>query len=188
MASRSVMCPTTAPSTGCRSRRRRGRCRSSMAIPFVGSHPGRASGISAGCGGQPLPAAMWGLSLGWNAIFSELSVDDLGKVSESGVSRVTGGLSFRPGRCTGHAEVGDRRRAGAELACGLKLLLGGSEAGLESGDFAEPAFAVGFGDAVVEVVADLDQALCLSRVGSKQRTSDATVLMQARRSEVAGAG
>src|SRR4029077_14950433 len=46
----------------------------------------------------------------------------------------------------------------------------------------------GFGDAVVEVVADLDQALCLSRVGSKQRTSDATVLMQARRSEVAGAG
>ena len=131
---------------------------------------------------------MWGLSRGWNAIFSELSVDDLGKVSESGVSRVTGGLSFRPGRCTGHAEVGDRRRAGAELACGLKLLLGGSEAGLESGDYAEPAFAAGFGDAVVEVVADLDQALCLSRVGSKQRTSDATVLMQARRSEVAGAG
>ena len=74
------------------------------------------------------------------------------------------------------------------MACGLKLLLGGSEAGLESGDFAEPAFAAGFGDAVVEVVADLDQALCLSRVGSKQRTSDATVLMQARRSEVAGAG
>ena len=58
------MCPTTAPSTACRSRRRRGRCRSSMAVPFVGSHPGRASGISAGCGGQPLPAAMWGLSLG----------------------------------------------------------------------------------------------------------------------------
>ncbi len=27
------MCPTTAPSTGCRSRRRRGRCRSSMAVP-----------------------------------------------------------------------------------------------------------------------------------------------------------
>ena len=57
------MRPTTAPGTACRSRRRRGWCRSSMAVPFVGSHPGRASGISAGCGGQPLPAAMWGLKL-----------------------------------------------------------------------------------------------------------------------------
>ena len=37
-------------------------------VRFAGSHPGRVSGISAGCGGQPLPAAMWGLSLGWNAI------------------------------------------------------------------------------------------------------------------------
>src|SRR6476659_11044836 len=75
MASRSVMCPTTAPSTACRSRRRRGRCRSSMAVPFVGSHPERASGISAGYFGQPLPAAMWGLSLGWNAHLLDLDFD-----------------------------------------------------------------------------------------------------------------
>jgi len=58
-----------------RSRRRRGRRRSSMAVPFVGSHPERASGISAGYFGQPLPAAMWGLSLGWNAHLLNLDFD-----------------------------------------------------------------------------------------------------------------
>jgi hypothetical protein len=42
--------------------------------------------------------AMSDSSRGWNAIFSELSVDDLGKVSESGVSRVTERVIVRPRR------------------------------------------------------------------------------------------
>jgi len=38
----------------------------------------------------------------------------------------------------------------------VQLLLGGGEGRFESGDLAEPALALGLGDAVVEVVADFD--------------------------------
>jgi hypothetical protein len=52
--------------------------------------------------------------------------------------------------------------------------LGGGcgEADLESFDFAEPALLAGFGDAVVQVVADAGQAGPLGRVGAQQGAAD----------------
>ncbi len=50
---------------------------------------------------------------------------------------------------------------------------GGGEADLESFGFAGPAFAFGFGDAGVEVVADLLQAVALGGVDSQEWASDA---------------
>jgi hypothetical protein len=47
-----------------------------------------------------------------------------------------------------------------------EFVSGGGEADVEPVDFAEPAFGVGFGDAVEEVVADLNQSGSLGRVGS----------------------
>jgi hypothetical protein len=45
-----------------------------------------------------------------------------------------------------------------------EFVLGSGEADLESFDFAEPAFALGFGDAGGEVVADLGEAVALGGV------------------------
>ena len=57
--------------------------------------------------------------------------------------------------CVGKAEV-DSGGGRAPVDLG-KFVVGSGEADLESFDFAEPAFAFGFGDAGGEVVADLDQ-------------------------------
>ena len=54
-----------------------------------------------------------------------------------------------------------------------EFAVGAGEADLESFGFAEPAFAVGFGDAVDEVVADLDDAGSLGWVGPVHRASEA---------------
>ncbi len=56
------------------------------------------------------------------------------------------------------------------LSCGEGVELGEfvagcGEADVESVHFAEPAFVVGFGDAVDEVVTDLDQPVPLGWVG-----------------------
>jgi len=51
------------------------------------------------------------------------------------------------------------RELGEFVACS-------SEAEVQTVDFAEPAFTVGFSDAGGEVVADVDQPLALDRVGS----------------------
>jgi hypothetical protein len=50
---------------------------------------------------------------------------------------------------------------------------GGGEADLESFGFAGPAFAFGFGDAGVEVVADLLQAVALGGVDAQEGAPDA---------------
>jgi hypothetical protein len=52
---------------------------------------------------------------------------------------------------------------GGELG---EFVWGGGEADVQPVDFAQPAFGVGFGDAVEEVVADLDQSGSLGRVRS----------------------
>jgi hypothetical protein len=49
---------------------------------------------------------------------------------------------------------------------------GGGEADLESFGFSGPALAFGFGDAGVEVVADLLQAVALGGVGAQEGASD----------------
>jgi hypothetical protein len=49
---------------------------------------------------------------------------------------------------------------------------GGGEADLESFGFAGPAFAFGFGDAGVEVVADLFQAVALGGVDAQEGAPD----------------
>ena len=46
-----------------------------------------------------------------------------------------------------------------------ELVADGGEADVESVDFTEPAFEVGFGDAVDKVVVDLDQSGPLGGVG-----------------------
>jgi hypothetical protein len=51
--------------------------------------------------------------------------------------------------------------------------VGRGEADLESFGFAGPAFAFGFGDAGVEVVADFFQAVPLGGVDSQERAPDA---------------
>ncbi|MGW7622316.1 hypothetical protein ACWGLG_42215 [Streptomyces antimycoticus] len=54
---------------------------------------------------------------------------------------------------------------GVDLA---DLGLGAGQADLESFDFAEPAFPLGLGDPVEEIVADLHQAPALCRVWPEQ--------------------
>jgi hypothetical protein len=55
-------------------------------------------------------------------------------------------------------------RACRELVEVCELLAGSVEADLQTIYFAEPAFAPGFGDTCVQVVADLDQPLTLCGV------------------------
>ena len=60
-----------------------------------------------------------------------------------------------PGGC-GHAEVGGGGGAGPAVDLG-EFVFGAGEADFEAFGFAEPAFAFGFSDAVVQVSADLLQ-------------------------------
>jgi hypothetical protein len=59
---------------------------------------------------------------------------------------------------------------GAHVGLG-ELAAGGGEADLESLGFAGPAFALGFGDAGQEVVADVFQAVPLVRGNPQERAS-----------------
>ncbi|SRR6266568_873174 len=64
----------------------------------------------------------------------------------------------------GHAEL-DRVCLPPQRRIDLgELVLGSGEADLEALDFAEPAFALGFGDAVVQVGADLLQPAALGGI------------------------
>ncbi len=53
-----------------------------------------------------------------------------------------------------------------------ELLLGASQADLETFDLAEPAFRLGFGDSGDQIVADLGKPCPLGRVRSEERASD----------------
>lgn len=53
-----------------------------------------------------------------------------------------------------------------------ELLLGASQADLETLELAEPAFRLGFGDSSDQVVADLGKPCPLARVRSEERASD----------------
>ena len=86
----------------------------------------------------------------------------------------------------GHAEVRDAVAVGDPVHS-LEFLFGGLEGRFQAGDLAEPAFAPGFGDAGLEVVADLQQPGFLGRVRPKLRASDTAVLMNTRGAEVPGA-
>jgi len=92
------------------------------------------------------------------------------------ILRCCGGL-YCSVRCGGSAEGGYAESdggwgAGAPVDLG-ELVLGAGEADLESFGFAEPAFAVGFGDAGGEVVADLGDAVALGGVGPVQGAPEA---------------
>jgi hypothetical protein len=54
-----------------------------------------------------------------------------------------------------------------------EFVFGAGEADLQSFDFAEPAFAFGFGDAGGEVVADVGEAVALGGVWPVHRAADA---------------
>ena len=69
----------------------------------------------------------------------------------------------------GHAEH-DRASLGDAVKLGEFLFSGGAADG-ESFDLAEPAFTLGFADAVGEVVADLDQPAALSGVGPQDQAA-----------------
>jgi len=62
-------------------------------------------------------------------------------------------------------------RSGRDLVELGELLASAGEADLQAIDLAEPALLAGFGDAGVEVVADLDQPRALRRVGAQQRAA-----------------
>ena len=53
-----------------------------------------------------------------------------------------------------------------------ELVVGAGEADLQAFDFAEPALALGFGDAVVQVGADLLQPVALGWVWPQERAPD----------------
>src|SRR6266540_4347331 len=73
----------------------------------------------------------------------------------------------------GHAKLNDGGAAAGAAPVELgELVVGAGEADLQAFDLAEPAFALGFGDAVKQVVADLLQARALGRVGPQHRASD----------------
>jgi hypothetical protein len=79
----------------------------------------------------------------------------------------------------GDAEVDVLGAAGCG-AVGLgEFAGGGCEADAESFGFAGPAFAFGFGDAGLEVVADLFEAAPLGGVDAQERAPDAGVLVDA---------
>lgn len=59
---------------------------------------------------------------------------------------------------------------------------------MESFDFTEPAFVVGFRDSGEQVVADLGKPCALGRVRTKERASGACALMNARDPEGACVG
>src|SRR5580692_7751309 len=83
------------------------------------------------------------------------------------------------GACQGDGDVavgGDAEVYGLGLG---ELAGGGGEADAKSFGFAGPAFALGFGDAGVEVVADLFQAALLIRGNPQEWASDAGVLVDA---------
>jgi len=77
--------------------------------------------------------------------------------------------------------------AAGDLFHGLEFLAGCGQGGFQPGDLAEPAFAAGFGDAGLEVVADLCQPGLLAGVRAELRAPDTAVLMRARGPEVPGA-
>jgi len=64
-----------------------------------------------------------------------------------------------------HAEC-DGCCAGGEFVELSEFVACSGEADLQAVDLAEPAFTLGFADAGAEVVAELDEAGALSRVGS----------------------
>jgi hypothetical protein len=70
-----------------------------------------------------------------------------------------------------HAEVGHAVTAG-DLFHGLEFLVGCGQGGFQPGDLAEPAFAAGFGNAGLEVVADLCQPGLLAGVRAELRAPD----------------
>ena len=61
---------------------------------------------------------------------------------------------------------------GGQVGLG-EFVVGGGEADLESLGFAGPAFALGFGDAGQEVVADFFEAAALCGVDAQEGASDA---------------
>src|SRR6266436_4920882 len=69
-----------------------------------------------------------------------------------------------------HAESDRAGGACAPVDLG-EFVFGAGAADFESFGFAEPAFAVGFGDAGGEVVADLGDAVPLGGVGPEQRAA-----------------
>ena len=77
--------------------------------------------------------------------------------------------------------------AAGDLVHGLEFLFGGLKSGLQAGDLAGRAFAAGFGDAGLEVVADLQQPGFLGRIRSKLRAPDTAVLMDTWSAKVPGA-
>jgi hypothetical protein len=69
----------------------------------------------------------------------------------------------------------------------FELLIGSGQSGFQARDFAQPALAVGLGDAGGEVVTDLVQAGHLDRIRSQEWAPYAAVLVRTRTAEVAGA-
>ena len=60
-----------------------------------------------------------------------------------------------------------------------EFVLGGGKTDSQSFGFADPAFALGFVDAVDKVVADVEQPLPLIGIDAQQRATDATVFVDA---------
>lgn len=74
---------------------------------------------------------------------------------------------------------------GGEVAHGGELVLGGGKAGLDRGDFAEPALFLCLAEPIEQVGVDLLKPGHLRGVGPQDRAADAGMLVYARGAEVA---
>src|SRR6266487_5400832 len=97
-----------------------------------------------------------------------------------------GGVVWLPGYWDAWDAEMDGLVAGALVDLG-ELVVGSGEADFEAFDLAEPALALGFGDAGKEVIADLGDAGPLGRVRPVHAAPQAAVLVDARGSERASA-
>jgi hypothetical protein len=98
---------------------------------------------------------------------------------------MTGGFLLRADGDCG-AEIDRAVVSGGAVDLG-ELVLGAGEADFQALDLAEPAFALGLGDAVEEVAADLGDAGPLGGVGPVHAAPQAAMLMNARSAESAPA-
>jgi hypothetical protein len=76
-----------------------------------------------------------------------------------------------------HGEVNGSRSPPVDLG---ELVVRSREGGLQPFNLAEPALALGLGDAGDEVVADLLQPAALGRVRPEERATNASVFMNTR--------
>ena len=106
-------------------------------------------------------------------------------LARDGKGQPASAAPIKPSRCPAcdlgecwNANVYTRAAAG-HLVDLAEFQLGTCELNLESLDFVEPAFTLGFGDAGDQVVTDFDEPGAACRIGAEQRAAQAGMFVDA---------